>query len=394
MASPHPTLLLLARGDELPADLRVTTALVDSAAEHGVAPLLDEAVRDHGLDGDHDALVQLAMHSLESAADTRAAFEVLGTLLDAGDSLGIDIAVFKGLAIGSRWYPRPELRPANDIDVFVDPDQVDRLGELVERFAAKPGSRETVEGMVAEGRVFEYSLVVDRVAVDLHIDPMNLVVSTRQQQLLWEHTEMIPISDGRTARTLDLELTIVQSLLSLLRDNFADLLHLYDVTLMLDNDPDWDFIEAFVEAEGWTDIVRFSLGFVCDAFERPSPLPRDISISSRMTIGRLWPNRILLEGSESIVRSPRRQSMASLLIAGRRFDVTGAMLQRIFPSRSVIDDRFAESAGPYPVALYRWRRSQQAEAKRFKARAGRTGGADITVPTDRTMDTGAHRETI
>ncbi len=359
-----------------------------------MAPLLDEAVRDRGLDGDHDALVQLTMRSLESTADTRAALEALDSLLDTCDSLGINIAVFKGLAIGSRWYPGPELRPANDIDVFVDHEQTDRLGELVEGFATKPGSRVAVEGMVAEGRVFEYSLVVDRVAVDLHIDPMNLVVPTRQQHLLWERTEIVSISDVRQFRTLDLELTIVQALLSLLRDNFADLLHLYDVTLMLDNDPDWDFIEAFAEEEGWTDMIRFSLGFVCDVFDRPSPLPRDISITNRMIISRLWPDRILLRGSESVVKSPRRQSLASLLIAGRRLDVVGAMLRRIFPPRSVIDDRFDDSSGPYPAALYRWRRSQQTEAKRFKSRAEGPGGGNAAAPTKANANTGAHHETI
>lgn len=394
MAAPHPTLIRLVRGDELSNDVRVTADLVGSAEEHGVAPLLDEAVRERGLDGDHDALVQLTMRSLESAADTRAAFNALCSLLDTCDSLGIDIAVFKGLAIGSRWYRRPELRPANDIDVFIDPDQIDRLGELVAGFAAKAGSREAVEGMVAEGRVFEYSLLVDRVAVDLHVDPMNLVVPTRQQGRLWDRTETIPIAEGRTARTLDLELTIVQALLGLLRDNFADLLHLYDVALMIDNDPDWDFVEAFINAEGWTDMVRFSLGFVCDVFERPSPLPRDISIDSRIIISGLWPDRILLKGSESIVKSPRRQSMASLLITERRFDVAGAMLRRIFPPRSVIDDRFADSAGPYPVALYRWRHSQHIEAKRFRSQAAEAAGDEEANTTETTTDTRAHYETI
>ena len=394
MASPHPTLLRLARGDDLPTDLHVATALVDSAAEHGMAPLLDAVVRNHELDGDHDALVQLTMRSLESAADTRAALEALDSLLDTCDTLGINIAVFKGLAIGSRWYPRPELRPACDIDVFVDPEQIDRLGELVERFATKPGNRAAVEGMVAEGRVFEYSLVVDRVAVDLHIDPMNLVVPTRQQQLLWEHTEMIPIPNERKIRTLDLELTIVQALLHLFRDNFADLLHIYDVSLMLDDDPDWHFIEAFIETEGWTDLVRFSLGFVCDVLERPSPLPRDISTNSRMAISTFWPERILLKGPESIIANPHRQSMASLLIAGRRLDVAGAMTRRVFPSRSVIDDRFEDSTGSYPVALYRWRRSQQEEAKRFKSWTLRSSGDTSDTPPESTTRAGANDEAI
>ncbi len=46
---------------------------------------------------------------------------MLDQLIDAAESLGIEIAIFKGLAIGSQWYPRPDLRPAVDIDIFIDP---------------------------------------------------------------------------------------------------------------------------------------------------------------------------------------------------------------------------------------------------------------------------------
>ena len=43
MAAPHPALLALVRGDQFPARFRVTMSVVESAAEHGLAPLLDDA---------------------------------------------------------------------------------------------------------------------------------------------------------------------------------------------------------------------------------------------------------------------------------------------------------------------------------------------------------------
>ncbi len=346
---------------------------VESADEHGLSPFVDLMVQEQGPDADYDALVHLAMRSLESAADTNTSITALGTFLDVSDSLGIEIAVFKGLAIGARWYPSPELRPAVDIDVFVDPDQHDRLGDLVEAFSSDPSSREAVDAMVAEGRVFEYSFFVDGVLVDLHVDPMNLVVATRQQHLMWQRTELLPISDGRSVRVLDLELSIIQALLHLMRDDFADLLHLVDVSLMIDNDPDWGFIETFAETEGWTDLIRFSLGVVCDTFDRPSPLPTSLTPINRILVSLFWPDRIRLRGAERFFQGPQRQSMASLLITGRRLDVTRALAHRIFPPRSVIDDRSETSNFPYPLALYRWRRGQRAEIKR--AQAGTPTGA-------------------
>ncbi len=55
MAAPHPALLALVRGDQFPARFRVTMSVVESAAEHGLAPLLDDAAQRLDLAGDHDA---------------------------------------------------------------------------------------------------------------------------------------------------------------------------------------------------------------------------------------------------------------------------------------------------------------------------------------------------
>ena len=163
---------------------------------------------------------------------------------------------------------------------------------------------------------------------------------------------------------LDLEVSMVQALLHLFRDNFADLLHVYDIQLMIDKDPDWSFIESYATDEGLTDVVRFSLATVCDVLGRPSPLSRDISPISQTLIWILWPQRLLLRGNESLARSRRRQSLASLLVAGQRLEVARALVGRAFPPRSVIDDRFEGCDCPYPIALLRWRLSQRAENKR------------------------------
>jgi hypothetical protein len=292
-------------------------------------------------------------------------------LLEESTDLGVEIATFKGLAIGRRWYPRPELRPAVDVDIFTDPDQPERLAALVEALTGDARRRSAVNAMVSEQRVFEIPLVADGVAFDLHLDPMNMVVPMRNRQLLWERTEPMPIGEGQAIRVLDLETSLLQALLHLFRDNFADLLHIADIGLMMDRAPDWDFVERTAASEGWTDIVRDSLRFSCDILGRESPLPRTLSAANRALISAIWPHRIRLEGATSLGRSDRRQSFVSLLIRNRRFDVTRALARRVFPSRTVIEDRFENAGGSYPVALYRWRRSQRAEIVRFREAAAR-----------------------
>ncbi len=369
MAAPDPILLRLVKGEELPAGFRVTMPLVDSAIEHGVAPLLDEAVRQNDVEGDHEALVRLAMWSMESAASTLAAEDALAVLLDACKTLDIEPAIFKGASIGRRWYPRPDLRPADDIDVFVGPSQTDRLVDLVTEFDDADGIDQAIEAMIAEQRIFEYTIYIGETSIDIHRDPWNLLLTPQQQDLIWQRTVQLALPDGRTVRTLDLEMSVVMALVHLLRDTFADLMHFYDIDLMINANPDWDFIAAFAEEEGWTDLVRFSLGLVCDVLDRPSPLPRDIGLVSRIITGILWPRRLLLRGTGSVVKSHRRQFFSSLLVSGRRRDVADALIRRIFPPRAMIDYRFPDFDGPYLLALLRWRQSQHREYRTFRSRA-------------------------
>lgn len=361
MAAPHPTLIEFVRGGDQPIDEPISLAVAVSAIEHGLAPLVDDAVRTERLSAEREALVQLAMSSMDSTVATSAAWKALDTLLATADSVGVEIGVFKGLASGTRWYPRPDLRPAVDVDVFISPDQSDRMGEFVEAVTGRSSSRAAVEAMVSEGRVFEYTMLVDGVTVDLHIDPMNLVVLTRRRHDLWDRLDKIETVTGRSIGAMDLELSIVQALLHLFRDNFADLLHIYDVGLMLDEEPDFGFIASYTDAEGITDPIRFSVAVVSDVLGRPSPLPRRISRSNSWLIRAIWPKRIRLNGNESISRSYRRQSLASLLVSGRRREVTDALARRAFPPRTVIDDRFEGCDCPYPIALLRWRLAQRRE---------------------------------
>lgn len=363
MAASHPALLPLIANDEGAKTTFISGRLVDSAIEHGVAPLVDEAVGRLGLHGDHEALVRLAMLRLDSAAATAATRQALIVLNSIARDLDIDLAVFKGLAIGSRWYPRPELRPAVDIDIFIHPNQTARLGEFAEAATSNPGSRPVIELMIAEGRVFEYPLMVDGVTIDLHLDPMNLVVPTRQRELVWERTDMVDLGGTGQIRVLDLELSIIQALLHLLRDGFSDLLHVYDLSLMLDDDPDWTFIQEFAEIEGLTDAIRFSVSVVSGILNRPAPIPTRISRVNRALAAIAWPQRSRLGGLDGGRGGPHRQALASLLIAGRRLTVASALARRVFPPRLVIDDRHPGHDDPYPIALLRWRLAQRAERK-------------------------------
>jgi len=359
MAAPHQALLPLIRGEEMPPGVRITAQVVASAEEHGVAALLDHEVTRRDIDVGQELRTRLAMGALAVAAENQSAQAAAVSISETATDLDIDIAIFKGVAIGRRFYRNPSLRPTIDVDVFVNPAQVHRMGELFEALGSSHETRSAVETMVAEGRVFEESITVSGSTVDLHRDPMNMVLVSRLEQESWNSTIPFELTNGTILHTLGLEWSIVQALLHGFRDNFADLLHIYDLDLMFDDDPDWDRIATIAETEGWTDIIRFATAFVADALGRPSPLPRHIKRSSLLLIRRIWPNYLLLKGADSVVTSLRRQSALSLLTRGRRSELSLAYMKRIAPSRAVIDLRSQPSDDPYAVALYRWRREQR-----------------------------------
>ena len=152
---------------------------------------------------------------------------------------------------------------------------------------------------------------------------------------------------------------MILALLHLFRDNFAMLLHVNDVRLMMEAGPDWDEVERRAAEDGWTDIVRYAAWFASDTFGMPSPLPTAIARWRKSIIDAVWPRSLLLQGADSVVRSQRRQSALSLLTSGRTAALTSAYARRAFPSRTVIDQRGGASDLPYPVALADWRLRQR-----------------------------------
>ncbi len=371
MAAPHPLLVPLINGDPIPDDAVVTIDVVRSAEEHGVAAFLDPIVTERGLATSPPQVKQLlAMNVLETTHENQNAMIAIDQLLDAAATLGIEVAIFKGVAVGSRFHPNPELRRTIDVDAFVDPAHVDRMGDLAIALGATEHFGAAIDAMVAEGRVFEVPLPTNGTVVDLHRDPMNMILPSVREQDRWDRTVTVALPNGGKVRTLDLEDSVIQALLHLFRDNFADLLHCWDVRLMFDAGPDWDEVERRTAVDGWRDIVRYAAWFVADTFGMASPLPTSIARWRRAVIEAVWPRDLLLQGARSVTRSDRRQSALSLLTARRSTALAAAYARRVFPPRSVIELRSGSTGLSYPVALADWRMSQRRTLTAWKAEAG------------------------
>ena len=337
----------------------IDEAVVASAEEHFVAALLEAEVTKRRIGFDGDLRLRLTQASLAAAAENATALHAAEIVAATANDLGVRIAFFKGIVTGAMFYADPATRPTTDVDIFFDPAHLDRMGDFAEALGAPAGTKAAVDAMVSEGRVFELTIPVAGTEVDLHRDPINMVLPSRAEVHRWASTIEVTLANSMTVHTLDLEWTMIQALIHGFRDNFADLLHIHDLALVFDADPDWDRIAAIADDEGWTDLIRYATAFVCDVLDRPSPLPRQVSRGALLAIRAVWPRPLLLHGATSISASHRRQSALSLLARGRTLELVGAYGRRALPPRSVIDARSQPTDSAYPIALYLWRMDQR-----------------------------------
>ena len=106
------------------------SALADEAEYHGVAPLIEPMItalsrkRAGAVPDDvRRAFVALASRHRRAAV---AREKCIDQLLAAFAIVGIPIILLKGAALAHRIYPGPELRPMVDIDVLIDPADMER----------------------------------------------------------------------------------------------------------------------------------------------------------------------------------------------------------------------------------------------------------------------------
>lgn len=93
----------------------MTISVVCSAEERGVAAFLDAVVTERGLATSPPQVKQLlAMKVFETTHENRNAMIAIDHLLDAAASLGVEVAIFKGVAVGFRFHPNPKLRRPTD----------------------------------------------------------------------------------------------------------------------------------------------------------------------------------------------------------------------------------------------------------------------------------------
>ena len=354
MSRVEPALVELAAGRPLP-DVDDGVALVRSAVEHRLAPLLAHQLRlgDRSLGSEAGRL--LAFEELAGRSVSQKLAQARRTTLDRLAEAGFELALFKGEATAALWWPAAELRPSTDVDLFVNPDDVERLDGLVRTLDPDFPHADALPRLAAARTLQWLACTVADVAIDVHIDPMNLLARTRQLDRMWERAVSVRLADGASVRVLDPSTALVHWAVNQTRDGFPYLVGLADLRFAL-ADPriDWDEVARFAAAEGWTAMVTGALRYGCDMLGVTPPQPLGRQTPRERAIVGLLPLRSRLCGDQTTARARTTRWLVQLSAEGRSVDSLARFARRLFLPRSMLA-RHTDLSGPYLWRLYKHR---------------------------------------
>lgn len=228
--------------------------LVAQAARQGLLPLLFEA------QGGMPAVVQNALerhrgfkrvHSARTARLQDAISRLCGVLADE------PLVLLKGADYMRRLYPRPDLRPMDDVDVLVPRARIDEVCRRLQAAGLRP---EFPAGPLSRlpsyhERVFDW----DGVVVEVHHSFIQRPRHRVDYDAVWERCVPLDVPGGRAARLSDAD-GLAYHALALGIDAFAvPLVRYVDLWLMLAAAPEalgpaaqrareWQAVHAFYGA--------------------------------------------------------------------------------------------------------------------------------------------------
>ena len=313
-------------------------AVLDLARQHRVAPLLAEALRAAPAGSVPPAVHEQVAEEVWRAEAARLLCEhALGALLATLAAHDIEAIVLKGAALAHTLYPRPELRPYHDLDLLFRPADLRRLRAVL----TAAGYREEASCLdpaagadLPLGAVPSYLAPPGNVALEVHVDALQLGLAARHRSALWD--------TARPVRAGDLSFRAPMPLHQLLhlaahvhRHDYSRLLWLLDLDLLVRRQGahlDWPAATALARDEGLAMLLRHALATAHSVLGTPrpplpAPAPGEAALAALYR--RLWPaSRVRRLGRRERRRLLRfapesgdpRDMLYGLVLLGRRRD--------------------------------------------------------------------------
>jgi hypothetical protein len=327
--------------------------LFASAVEHRMTGLLWSAAEAIGLPKDHDLSARLADLDLRNWARQSVLRNGLIKVSRLLDRHGIQAAVLKGIPAEDRWYGRTGERPSRDIDLLLGPQHLKQVDDVVEALQADHVLVGHAQRLVNGHRLPEVELWVENVPIDLHFDLLGLGPFGRDPQAAWDHLVLHDLGSGATVPVLDAEISLVNFVLHLNRDNFRRLLGFADVIRVLRAELiQWEMVEQFVAAEGIQTLFDESLRIVHEELQTsPVNVARPTTWRTRMH-RRLWRPQVRLLGNAGLAEGPKRQFWQPFLVRGGVLSAMRWWLKRLLPPPALVR-YYRASVSDEPISYLR-----------------------------------------
>lgn len=347
LARPHPALLDLAAGrPSRPVD--DPRRLLASARDHRMTGLVLTRIQsdDPAFAGVDRELV--TGEGVMVKAHTRKLWEILADVQTRLGSVGVTVAVLKGVTAEARWYDRIGERHCSDLDLLLAPNDVAHVEDVVDALDPRYRLRNQLKERVDQGLQQGVTLRVDGVNVDLHLDPLKLGIPARAAHLIWDHTVPYRLPGRGEVRVLDAEAQLFHFLVHLCKDGFPYLLNYADIARIVQRESlDWQAIAHLSRADGLEGVIAQTLDAVFATLLLPTP-SRSLDAQTRSLTWRvLYPPERRLNGEATSRHRPRRLLLLPFAMRGRRREVLRWFRRRILPPRSAVATLYPRSSGSY-----------------------------------------------
>ena len=197
---------------------------------------------------------------------------VLAALADAQ----IRVMVLKGAEIATSLYPRPELRPFNDIDLMVQPKDLAAAIAILEKLGYHYHQEYRFEAISRRRAAFVYvkEVLAGHLAFEIHTSPhcneMGVSFDTAQ---IWQRARSIIVAD-MSAYGMGLEDLLLYLCWHYRSHEFGRLIWLYDIALLLlryADQLDWALVHRLAREQGLLATVYYSVHWCQQLFHIALP---------------------------------------------------------------------------------------------------------------------------
>jgi len=256
------------------------------AKAEGVAPLLFYASTRSAFEAPDEVNRELRMAYYESAAFNQMIIAELGQVVSRLDNASIPVIVLKGGALATTIYPDSALRPMNDLDLLVKPEDLERAKSIILSMGYYEPIPEMAKGFNQLAQYHFYFSHRDKSSLNLELH-WNLLAGqhdTRAPSIewFWENTQEISsITDENRNLQPYSTLSYTSHFLYLIghcilqHGKFeARLIWFYDLLSIINNiniPLDWQNIYRYAEEYQWAPALYYAMQILASLFHCEIP---------------------------------------------------------------------------------------------------------------------------